>query len=156
MQVGTEVFLVTHTAGLVGSDLHLRIVGIYPSEQSARESISRLRNLPGFLDAPESFRVETYYLGVDRWSDGFVDAGLSELVADGGESEEAPQEEAALGEDPTVLCAPWPSQGIRVLDHENQLGAECSLYPSQLRNKRVATAMLAAGIAALADSPTRE
>jgi len=48
------------------------LIGIYESEADARHAIERLRKQPGFVDAPDGFQINSYELGKDHWTDGFV------------------------------------------------------------------------------------
>lgn len=56
----------------------LKILGVYSTEQNARERIGRARKLPGFRDEPECFVVESYTLDEDQWTEGFVSVPLDE------------------------------------------------------------------------------
>jgi hypothetical protein len=50
----------------------LKILGVYSTEQKARDRIVRARSLPGFRDEPDCFLIDHYAIDQDRWIDGFV------------------------------------------------------------------------------------
>jgi hypothetical protein len=49
-----------------------KIVGIYSTIEKARAAIIRSRDLPGFKDFPEQWRIYRRTLNRDSWSNGFV------------------------------------------------------------------------------------
>jgi hypothetical protein len=50
----------------------VKVIGIYSSEELAEAAIERTRILPGFLDDPDSFRIDRYDVDKDHWPRGFV------------------------------------------------------------------------------------
>ncbi|WP_229075108.1 hypothetical protein [Actinoplanes sp. DH11] len=50
----------------------LKMLGVYTTEQGARERIERARRSPGFRDEPDCFLVDCCTLDEDQWSDGFI------------------------------------------------------------------------------------
>ncbi|MGN6058985.1 MAG: DUF7336 domain-containing protein [Sphingomicrobium sp.] len=51
-----------------------KLIGVYSSEDEARQAIARLADQPGFRDHPNGFQFEPYELNKDHWSEGFVSA----------------------------------------------------------------------------------
>jgi hypothetical protein len=56
----------------------VKLLGVYSTEQKARESLARARELPGFRDEPDCFLIDPYTLDKDDWAEGFVTAPLDE------------------------------------------------------------------------------
>ena len=48
------------------------LIGVYRTEQRAREAIERVKDQPGFREYPQGFVVSEYELGRDHWTQGFV------------------------------------------------------------------------------------
>ena len=77
----TTVYLVQHLHVVEGAE-DVKLVGIYGSEDEARQAIDRLRQQPGFRDFPDAvdpsesevsgFQVCPYVIGIDYWPDGFT------------------------------------------------------------------------------------
>ena len=51
-----------------------KLIGVYTSEDEAREAIERLADQPGFRDHREGFQFEPYELNKHHWNEGFVSA----------------------------------------------------------------------------------
>ena len=54
-------------------EMSMKLIGIYSSEEKARQAIGRMRQLPGFRDWPDGFRVFHYCAPLDdtSWTEGF-------------------------------------------------------------------------------------
>jgi homoserine kinase type II len=50
---------------------HIKMIGVYSSEQLAKDAINRLVKLPGFSKYPDGFHIDAYPLNRDHWSEGF-------------------------------------------------------------------------------------
>lgn len=50
----------------------VKILGVYSSEERARERIARARKLPGFSDEPECFLIAASVVDDDQWTEGFL------------------------------------------------------------------------------------
>lgn len=48
------------------------LIGVYETESAAKAAIQRLGNKSGFKDFPEGFQVDSYEIGKDSWTEGFV------------------------------------------------------------------------------------
>jgi hypothetical protein len=66
-----NVFLLWHVHAMESGDDE-KLIGVYRSEEEAKGAIGRLTNLPGFVDCPEGFLVESYELGKDHWIEGYA------------------------------------------------------------------------------------
>ena len=49
-----------------------KMLGVYADPASAEAAIARARSLPGFRDEPDCFMIDTYTVGKDQWTEGFV------------------------------------------------------------------------------------
>ena len=49
-----------------------KLLGVYASEQAAREAQRRLADQPGFREHPDGFEIDTYEVGKDHWTKGFT------------------------------------------------------------------------------------
>ena len=63
------LFLVLHDPPETGK---VKVIGIYSSEPLAEAAIERIRGLPGFVDRPDSFRIDRYDVDQDHWARGFI------------------------------------------------------------------------------------
>jgi homoserine kinase type II len=48
------------------------LIGVYESEEKAKDAIERLKDRPGFVDFPQGFVIDAYELNQDHWLEGFV------------------------------------------------------------------------------------
>jgi len=57
-----------------------KLIGVYASEADTKAAVDRLKDKPGFKEAPEiiqdldenGFMIGPYELGKDHWTEGFV------------------------------------------------------------------------------------
>ncbi|WP_222106365.1 DUF2283 domain-containing protein [Catellatospora sichuanensis] len=84
----------------------ITLLGVYSSDQRARERIERARRLPGFVDEPDCFLVTPYELDEDHWTDGFVT--IPHLGARALELDHDAHADAAY-----VSLLPVPAGGVR-------------------------------------------
>ena len=49
----------------------VKLIGVYSSEQRARDAIDRLKDAPGFAEHREGFCIDAYELDQDHWESGF-------------------------------------------------------------------------------------
>lgn len=68
----TIVYLVWHTNPLNDDE---KLIGVYSSDERARDVIQRYLDKPGFKDSPEGFEIAPYDLDKDEWTEGFVRVG---------------------------------------------------------------------------------
>jgi len=47
-------------------------IGAYRTEEDARAAIERLKNRPGFVNAPEGFQISPCEINQDHWTEGFI------------------------------------------------------------------------------------
>jgi hypothetical protein len=50
----------------------VKLLGVYSTEERARERIGRARSLPGFRDEPDCFHVDRYEVDRDTWETGYA------------------------------------------------------------------------------------
>ena len=65
------VFLLWHT-GPPDIDDEGMLIGVFRTEQDAKNAIDALAGKPGFVDYPERFQVCPYELGKLHWTEGFA------------------------------------------------------------------------------------
>lgn len=51
---------------------NVKLLGVYSSDEHARERIRQAQRLPGFIDEPNCFMVTQYQVDEDHWSDGYI------------------------------------------------------------------------------------
>jgi hypothetical protein len=82
-----EVYLLWHSHG--SSDDEDELIGVYGSRRRARAAVDRLRDRPGFRDAPDivnggsdgpGFVIVEYGVDVDHWVEGHRPADQVRLV----------------------------------------------------------------------------
>lgn len=66
-----RVYLLWFVREQQGDDIEL-LIGVYDSESAAKVAIERLRDKPGFVDFPDGFQIHWRELGLDSWTEGFV------------------------------------------------------------------------------------
>ncbi len=67
-----KVFVVQHVHECEDGSEDEKLIGVYSTEQTARDAVGRLSQQPGFRDSPQDFFVDPYELDEDHWPDGFV------------------------------------------------------------------------------------
>ena len=65
------VFLLWHT-GPADSDETAMLIGVFSSEQQAKDAIVSVANKPGFVNYPDRFEICPYEVGRVHWSEGFA------------------------------------------------------------------------------------
>jgi hypothetical protein len=67
-----SVFLLwyVHAPDTVNEDELL--IGVYTTEAEAKSAIERLKERPGFVNAPDGFGIHRYELNRDHWTEGFI------------------------------------------------------------------------------------
>ena len=68
----TKVYVLHHVMREFEDDEDAKLIGIYSTEDAARQTIARLGSHPGFRENPDGFQCEPYELDKDHWTDGFV------------------------------------------------------------------------------------
>lgn len=66
-----EVFTLQHSYKNNGNE-ETKFIGIYTTEQEAKNAIERLKSQSGFKDRPNDFYIDKYQLNKDNWSEGYV------------------------------------------------------------------------------------
>lgn len=67
-----SVFVLQHVHAVADGDEDVKLIGVYSSRENADAAAARLRDQPGFADAPDGFHVDEYRLDQDHWAEGFV------------------------------------------------------------------------------------
>jgi hypothetical protein len=67
-----QVWLLWHGDDIYDETPDAKLLGVYSSEELARERIARSKQLPGYRDHPESFEISRYEINRDQWPDGYV------------------------------------------------------------------------------------
>ncbi len=66
----TEIFTLLHTIVRDGEEDHKKI-GVYASEELAKQAMERVKGKPGFRDPRGYFTIDPSLLNFDYWADGF-------------------------------------------------------------------------------------
>jgi hypothetical protein len=75
-----EVYLLWHIHPIDG-DVGEKLIGVYSTDELARDAASRLARAPGFVDLPDlvadddgagGFLISQYTLDEDHWTEGYV------------------------------------------------------------------------------------
>jgi hypothetical protein len=67
-----DVFLLQHVHELDHGEDDVKMIGVYSTEASATEAVNRMRNLPGFHEAPDGFSIDRYVVDEDHWTEGYI------------------------------------------------------------------------------------
>lgn len=67
-----SVFLLRHVRDIEGEVEDQLFIGVYTTEQEARNAIERLKSKPGFVDHPNGFQIHPRELNRDAWAEGFI------------------------------------------------------------------------------------
>lgn len=69
------VWLLWHGDDISDDTPDAKLLGVYSSEEAARQRIARCSGVPGLGEHPEAFELSRYELGRDEWSEGYVELG---------------------------------------------------------------------------------
>jgi hypothetical protein len=106
-----QVYVVQHVH--VGSDgaNDVKLIGVYASEDAAREAIDSLSKQPGFAEHAEGFSLNSRALNATLWNGGFGDdASAAHAADDADEAEELEGDSEDLTELFRLLGAPSPEE----------------------------------------------
>ena len=67
-----SVFVLWYVRAPDSADEDELLIGVYRTEEAAKDAIERLKGKPGFADAPDGFQIHPYELNRDHWSEGFA------------------------------------------------------------------------------------
>lgn len=70
--MNTKLYLLWHTYENEPGAEESKLIGIYSSEERAKDAIERLRTKPGFRDYPEGFEIYEDELDMTDWREGFA------------------------------------------------------------------------------------
>ena len=71
----TRVYVLQHLHESDGGAEDVKLIGVYSSRENAQAAVARLRQAPGFRDAPAGFHIDEYGVDRDQWAEGYS-AGL--------------------------------------------------------------------------------
>lgn len=67
----TRVFVLQHVHSLDDGSDDVKFIGVYSSRDNAQAAITRLRQAPGFSEAPTGFHIDEYQIDKDQWMEGY-------------------------------------------------------------------------------------
>lgn len=67
-----SVFLLWYLRAPDTDDEDELLIGVYSTEEEARAAIGRLKDKPGFVDAPDGFQIHPHKINRDSWTEGFI------------------------------------------------------------------------------------
>ena len=65
------VFLLWHVQKFENGEDDEKLIGVYRSEDAAKDAIQRVAGKPGFVDQPNGFEICSYELDRDNWTEGY-------------------------------------------------------------------------------------
>jgi hypothetical protein len=80
----TSNFVLQHT-NPVNDDV--KFIGVYSTRENAELAITRLSQLPGFVQSQDGFSIDEYDLDVDHWTEGFCTMTSIEVAVIGIDNE---------------------------------------------------------------------
>jgi hypothetical protein len=90
-----------------------KLIGVYRSQSSAEEAVTRLSSQPGFSDYPQGFEIDELRLDKDHWEEGFVRViGVLMPLEDEGTEVWRPVETQLLSDDRFEIIGPMPDDEI--------------------------------------------
>jgi hypothetical protein len=69
------VFLLWHGDDVNEEAPDPKLLGVYSSEEAARDRIARSAAVPGFVKYPDDFLISPYSVDKDQWLEGFMEVG---------------------------------------------------------------------------------
>jgi hypothetical protein len=67
-----RAYVVQHVHAAPDGDEDVKFIGVYSSEQAARDAVARLSLQPGFREHRDGFHVSAYEIDKDHWVEGFI------------------------------------------------------------------------------------
>jgi len=67
------VYLLWHGDDIYEETPDVTLLGVYSSEQAARDRIARAATLPGYAERPDDFVIAPYTVDEDKWTSGWVE-----------------------------------------------------------------------------------
>ena len=68
----TKVYVLQHVHSQEDGNEDVKFIGVYSSRENAQTAITRMRQAPGFSDAPEGFHIDEYEVDKDQWVEGYT------------------------------------------------------------------------------------
>jgi hypothetical protein len=66
-----ELFVLKYVHEFENGEEDIKLIGLYSSEENARQAIKRLQRKPGFRERPRGFQLDPMELDRDHWVNGF-------------------------------------------------------------------------------------
>jgi homoserine kinase type II len=66
------VYILWHTHTLSKDREDNKVIGLYVSEDAAKQAQARVAGQPGFSSQPEGFEINAYEVGKDHWTEGYL------------------------------------------------------------------------------------
>ena len=66
-----KVYVLQHVHSLDDGADDVKFIGVYSSRENAQAAITRLRQAPGFSEAPAGFHIDEYQVDKDQWVEGY-------------------------------------------------------------------------------------
>lgn len=70
--VRMKVFVVVHVHEITQDQEDVKLIGVYSTEERAKEAIRRSLLLPGFAESTDGFGIDAYEVDEDHWTEGYV------------------------------------------------------------------------------------
>jgi len=67
-----RVFVLQHVHSIDEEHEDIKLIGVYASQEAAKQAVARMQLQPGFCDTPEGFAISTITLNKDYWEEGYV------------------------------------------------------------------------------------
>ena len=67
----TKVYVLQHEHVREDGVEDVKFIGVYSCRENAQAAITRLRQVPGFSEAPAGFHIDEYQLDKDQWVEGY-------------------------------------------------------------------------------------
>lgn len=66
------VFILHHVHELEDQEDEVKLIGVYSSDEIAKQAVERMKVLPGFCDAQDGFCIDAYTVDEDNWIEGYI------------------------------------------------------------------------------------
>lgn len=66
-----KVFLLHHVREVDDESDDMKLIGIYSSEEKARQALDQVKEQPGFRDHPDGFELSEAVVDHTEWAEGF-------------------------------------------------------------------------------------
>jgi homoserine kinase type II len=74
--MSNQIYILTHVFDLPDDQEDVKLIGVYSTEEDAKDAVERAKLRPGFAAFPEGFNIDSYELDRDHWVEGFDPAAV--------------------------------------------------------------------------------